>query len=75
MNVDDLYFSVCIYAVSSHMFMHTWSSAIGDDLVVMIIGDGGLFSKITLTSKWYHMHIESCLEHCIHTDLYKMSHP
>jgi len=27
----------------------------------------GSIGKITLTSiKWYHMHIELCLEHCMH---------
>jgi hypothetical protein len=56
MIVDELYFSVWIYAVSSHMFMYKWLSP---------IGDGGLIGKITPTSKWQHMHIEFVSRTCI----------
>jgi len=42
MSVYDLRYIVRIYAVSSHMFMHTWSSP---------IGDGGSLGKITPISK------------------------
>jgi len=49
--------------------MHSWSSS-----VLMISVDGRSIGKITPTFKWYHIHIESCLEHCTHMSLCEMSH-
>jgi hypothetical protein len=55
MIVDDLCYSVWIYAVPSHMFMHSWSSpmsmAIVDGKLVMIIVDGGSIGNIPPKSK------------------------
>jgi len=36
--------------------------------------DGGSLGSIATISKWYHMHVESCREHCMHTRLCEMSH-
>ena len=27
---------------------------------------GGSIDKITSDIQWYHMHVEPCLEHCMH---------